>query len=158
MLATLLTTFVPQNNDEFYDFAKFQLSSFMPEIPVQKDILYSLIRNGYRDKLLITVGKTYYPLDLNKLTVTDEIFLEAFSLAAALRKVETKKLERTYLKIKKALGAEELTGSEFSYERVHSLAYCLLAVSYKDFVESQLANYFNEAEHALYLQYLASIE
>ena len=157
VLATLLTTFIPQNNDEFYDFAKIQLCSLMTETPVQKDILYALIRHGYRDKLLVTVGKTYYPLDLSKLTVCDEIFLDAFSLCAALRKVETKKLERNYLKIKKAVGAEQLTEGEFSYERVHALAYCLLAVSYKDFAESQLAGYFSEDERALYLQYLASL-
>ena len=103
----------------------------------------------------MSVGKGYYPLDLSKLTVTDEIFLNAFSLCATLRKVETKKLERNYLKIKKVLGEAQLLDGEFSYARVHSLAYCLLATSYKDFAESQLANYFSESEQALYQQYLA---
>ena len=158
VLATLLATFQPQNKTEFYDFAKQQLCSFMPEAPVQKDILFSLIKHGYRDRLLITVGKTYYSLDLGKLTVDDEIFLHAFCLCAALHKVETRRLERNYLKIKQAVGEAEFSDGEFSYTRVHNLAYCLLAVSFKDFAQSQLANYFSESEHSLYLKYLASLE
>ena len=158
VLSTLLTTFEPQDKTEFFDFAKQQLCSFMPEAPVQKDILLRLIRLGYRDKLLISADKGYYPLDLSRLTVADDIFLEALSLCAALRKVDTRRLQRNYAKVKAALELNDLTkGDAVGYDVVHQLAYCLLAVSYRDFVQSSVADYFGEGEDKMYLSYLAHL-
>ena len=150
ILSTLLFSFEPQNKIEFFDFAKQQLCSFMPEAPVQKDILFRLIKLGYRDKLLVSASKSYYTLELDKLTVTDDAFLDAFSLCAALRKVDTRRLQRSYAKIEATVELNR----ELEYGDVHKLAYCLLAVSYKDFVQSSVADYFGDGEDSLYLEYL----
>ena len=152
VLSTILFTFEPQKKEEFFDFAKQQLCSFMPEAPVQKDILLRLIKLGYKNKLLISADKSYYPLDLTKLSVSDETFIDAFSLCAVLRKVDTRRLQRNYAKIKATLA-----DVEGEYNNVHKLAYCLLAVSYKDFVQSSVADYFGEGEDELYLLYLARL-
>ena len=124
----------------------------MPEAPVQKDILLRLIKLGFRGKLLVSADKSYYPLDLTKLPSDDETFLEAFSLCAVLRKVDTRRLQRNYAKIRATLDFGEL-----NYKTVHSLAFCLLAVSYKDFVQSSVADYFGEDENQMYLDYLARL-
>ena len=148
-LASLLFSFTPDDKAEFYDFAKRQLCSFMPEPPVQRDILLKLIKVGYRGKLLVTARKGYYALDVTKLATTDETFLEAFCLCAALRKVDTRRLQRAYDKIKAVVAMDDE-----NMRNAHQLAYCLLALSYKDFVESSVADYFGEEENALYLEYL----
>ena len=154
VLATILTTFEPQNKTEFFEFAGQQLCSFMPEAPVQKDILLRLINLGYRDKVLISVEKGYYALDLSKLTLNDEKFLDAFSLCAVLRRVDVRKLQRSYAKIKKLVDFNEITKDDAVYDEVHQLAYCMLAISYKDFVESTVADYFSNGEDLLYFVYL----
>lgn len=153
VLATIMTTFTPQDNDEFYQFAKQQLCSFMPEAPLQKDILLRLIKLGFRDRLLVSVDRGYYTLDLSKLTKTNDEFLDAFSLCAVLRKVDTRKLQRNYAKIKKFLKLVESTQGEAPRVGIHQLAYCMLAISYKDFAESSVADYFSDEEHQLYLDY-----
>ncbi|MCH5159222.1 MAG: hypothetical protein J1F66_00040 [Clostridiales bacterium] len=158
VLATILFSFMPENAGEFYDFAKQQLCSFMPEPPVQKDILLRLIKLGYCDRLLISANKTYYSLDLSKVTVFDEAFLDALSLCAVLRKVDARRLQRNYLKIKEIADVKEVyDDGDARYSLTHKLAYCLLAVTYKDFAKSQIAEYFGEGDDALYLDYLSRI-
>ena len=150
VLSTVLTSFCPHDKAEFFEFAKQQLCSFMPEAPVQKDILFRLINLGYRDNLLVSADKRYYPLDLSKLTVSDELFLNAFSLCAVLRRVDVRRLQRSYAKIKATVELQQ----EFGYDTVHKLAYALLALSYKEFVQSSVAEYFGEGENQLYIDYL----
>lgn len=155
VLSTLLFNFKPQSKQEFFDFAKRQLCSFMPEAPVQKDILLRLINLGYKGKLLISADRGYYPLDLSRLGKCDDVFLNAFCLCAALRRVDVRRLQRCYAKIKATVGLS--LNSDFEYDTVHKLAYCLLAVSYKDFVESTVAEYFGEGEDQMYLDFIASL-
>ena len=158
VLSTILLSFEPHDVSEFFDFAKQQLCSFMPEVPVQKDVLLRLIKLGYRDKLLVSANRSYYPLDLSHLTVVDEFFLDALSLCAVLRKVDVRRLQRNYAKIKATVDISELRESGAGwYNVVHQLAYCLLAISYKDFVESSVAEYFGEGEDELYRAYLAHL-
>ena len=154
VLSTILTTFSPENNEEFYDFAKRQLCAFTPEAPINKDILFRLIQLGCRDKLLVNVQRSYYILDLSQLTNVDEDFLDAFSLCAVLRKVDPRRLQYHFAKVAAAVDLKEFQSSCSSkYDYVHKLAYCLLALSYKSFAKSGLADYFGEGEEYLYLQY-----
>ena len=158
VLATILFAFEPQNDAEFYDFAEQQLCSFMPEAPVQKDILLRLLKLGYRDKLLITANQSYYPLNLSQLTVADELFLDAFSLCAVLQKVDARRLQRNYLKVKEIMNLDPvLPEGDLRFGMAHKLAYCLLAVSYKDFTKSSVADYFSDGEDELYRDYKAHL-
>ena len=150
VLSTLLATFQPQSKEEFFAFAKQQLCSFMPEPSLQKDFLLYLIKHGFRGEVLMSTTKLYYPLDLSKLKIFDENFLNAFCLCAALSRVEPRRLQRAYVKIKSAV---ELPG-ESDFAAVHRLAYCMLAVAYKEFAHSSVADYFGEGEDALYLEYI----
>ena len=151
-LSTVVNNVIPQDKDEFFDFAKECLIGLLSEPTVNKDFLCKLIELGYRDKLLVSTSRGYYPLDLSHLTVPDNAFVEALGICATLRKVDIRRLERTYKQLKKAFNASDFDNN---VDTVRSLAYAMLALSYKRFAESDESAYFSEEEHALYGQYLS---
>ena len=158
VLSTLLTTFTPQNVEEFYDFAKQQLCCFSPSAPINKDILLRLIQLGCREPIVVSAYRSRSILDLSHLRIENETFLEAFSLCAVLKNVDTRRLQHHYDRIRAAVDLDKFQSNCTSqHEFVQKLAYCLLAVTYKSFAKSSLAEYFGEGEDELYLQYNAKV-
>ena len=153
-LSTVLNNLIPQDNDEFFAFAKECLCGMLSEPTINKDFLCKLIDLGCRDKLLVSHSRGYYALDLSHLTVTDNAFVQALGICATLRKVDIRRLERAYRQLKQAFNEEEFNCDA---DTIRMLAYALLALSYKRFVESDESAYFADEEHALYRKYLLLI-
>ena len=152
VLSSVITNLIPQDKEQFITFAKQCLAGVLPEPSVNKDFLCKLIELGYRDKLLIATSHGYYALDLSKLTVCDDkVFVMALGISATLRKIDIRRLERTYKKLKKVL---DTTAFDCNADSVRQLAYAMLALSYRRFVESDESTYFSDEEHVLYKNYL----
>lgn len=153
--ATVLSGFVkslqPLNTQEFADFAKVRLSALFANVTTSKELLNKLIDVGYRDKVLITYANgAYYTLNLKDLTETSPLFISALSMAASMRKVDVKRMERAFRKLRDTLKLED----EFVDVFERQVAYAMLVMSYKNFEQSITSDYFGEEDTQLYLQYI----
>ena len=150
VLSAILKSVVPEDREAFGELMKEQLCRALPEPTVNKEFLSKLISVGYKGKVFIALNRSYYTLNLANLTLTnDNVFVDALSLCATLRRVEAKRLEKAYKQFKTVCNKV----LENDPDTVRQLAYCLLAISYKHFVESNESAYFGEDERGLYIQY-----
>lgn len=146
VLSAIIDNFVADDPKTYFAFAKECLLNVLPEPNVNKNFLSKLIRLGYKGKLLISLNRGYYTLNLSHLTEEGQPFVEALSLAATLRKVDAKRLERSYLTLKQVFN----TDFDCDAGIVRQIAYCLLAMSYKSFAKSTESSYFVEEDYLLY--------
>ena len=154
VLSAILSSVTPQDKESFIDVIRMQLCKALPEPTVNKEFLKKLISLGYGDKVLVALSRGFYTLNLSGLTLlTDNIFVEALTLCATLRRVDAKRLEKSYKQLKSVCGEQLHSGDA---DNVRQVAYCLLAMSYKHFTESNESAYFGEEERALYLTFIAS--
>ena len=151
VLSAILNSITPQDKESFVGIIKEQLCKALPEPTVNKEFLKKLISLGYNDKVLVALSRGFYTFNLSGLTLSeDKIFVEALTLCATLRKVDVKRLEKSYKQLESICG-EQLHGDADSIRQV---AYCLLAMSYKHFAESNESAYFGEEEKELYRIFL----
>ena len=153
-LSALLVNFTPQNKEEFFLLAKECLASVLSEPSMNKDFLCKMIELGYRGEVVMSTSSGYYTLDLSRLTVTDKAFVVAFAVCASLRTVSVRIMEKNYKQIKKVLNVQ----FDDDIDTVRQLAFALLALSYKRFMDSDEGAYFSVEEHALYKQYLEKLQ
>ncbi|MCH5156322.1 MAG: hypothetical protein J1G02_00420 [Clostridiales bacterium] len=149
-LGAIVVNFIPQDKEQFFDFAKRCLAGIISESSLNMDFLRKMIQLGYRDKLVMSTNNGFYALDLSQLTVSDKAFVSALAVAASLRTVSVRKLENSYKLIKKVFNC---TFNE-NIDTVRQLAYALLSISYKRFATSNERAYFADDEQALYKQFL----
>lgn len=149
-LATVLNNMTPQHNEHFFQLAKDCLAGVISEPSLNKEFLCKMIRLGYRQKLVVSTSRGYYALDLSNLTVTEEAFVLALGICATLRKVDVRRLEKTYKQIKKQLNVSFAT----DIDTIRHVSYALLALSYKRFAESDESTYFADEEHSLYEKFM----
>ena len=147
VLSAIINSVDPVDKDSFVRLLKEQLCKPLPEPTVNKDFLAKLISLQCKDKVLIALNRGFYTLNLSTLTLAkDKTFVAAFSLCATLRKIDVKRLEKAY-KSFKAIYDKQL-GDDADAAR--QLAYCLLAMGYKTFAQSNESAYFGEDERLLY--------
>lgn len=135
----------PDDKDKFILFAKEYVASVISEANLDRCFLNMMINLGCRDKIFVSLLRGYYTLDLGKITLSDKRFFNAFAMCAAIRKVDVRRLEKSYL-----LLAERLTKRTSD----RSLAYAMLALSYKNFTESDESELFADEEKKFYLKYI----
>lgn len=136
----------------FESFARSELASVSPDCLVLDILLLKLIKLGFADTIMIAYGDNSYYLDLSKLVVQDEGFVFALSLCAVIQKVDVCEIQQAYLALVAATGV--------TYNNLHDgrkVAYCLLAVTDKNFTTSVYVDLFYPEEKELYAQYLEII-
>ena len=146
----VMVNFIPQDKEEFFRFAKDCLAGILSEPSLNKEFLCKMIELGYRDSLVMSTASGFYALNLKRLAICDKVFLSALAIGASLREVSVTKLENTYKRIKETINVS----FEEDIDTVRQLAYALLALSYKRFLNSDEKAYFSQEEHALYDKYM----
>lgn len=131
----------PSDPDSLVAFIKDCLADALSEITLSRCFLKKLIQLKCRDKIFLSLMRGYYTLDLGRLSLYDERFVDVFCLCATLRKVDAKRMEKVYLSLKDKL-RDETTDRE--------IAYAMLALGYKNFTESDESNYFSDDEKTFY--------
>lgn len=146
-LGAVMATFTPENTDDFLLFAKQCIASVLPEVGISRAILMKMIQLGCADKVTVSISQGFYALNLAQLTLRDdEMFVEAFSLCATLKKVEPRRMEKTYRFVAKNSDLAKMPLDV----AVRQTAFALLALTNKKFAESKEADYFSEEERELY--------
>lgn len=151
IFANYLDRFIPQDVNQFVTFAKNGICSALTEPVLNKCLIYKLLQLGYKNKLLISIGREYYVLDVSRLKLlSDEIFCEALSICATIRKVDATKLEKNYKRLCETV--------EISRDNLHDtarqVAYCIMALTYKSFPDKGEGVHFVDGDDKLYLQFV----
>lgn len=155
LIVAVLETAEHADSEQYTRFLVDTLNGFYIEPFLYKKLLGKLLELGYRKKIYIAVDTGYYTLDLSKLTVQDKLFYDAFTLSAALHKVNVAKTQTIY---KKAVSLLPPDAEQNYTQTVKQLSYCMLAASYKTFARSREAMYFSSDEKTLYEQYVKTSE
>lgn len=153
LVKSVLHTFTPQDNAQYIQFAKKELSLLMTDGCMSEAILALLIRAGCRDEIMVSMQDKYYYLDLSTLKIADEVFVNAFAICATMRAVDVDKLQKAYAALVEAVGVI----SEFDIGTSRQVAFCMLAITYPTFTESGIRDNFAESEDALYKKYLDTV-
>ena len=154
-LSALMSTLVPTDRRQFEYFVKEHLCMALPEPSITKDFLAKLLVIGYKDKVLISCSQSFYSLDLSRIKLTDDsTFVSVLAICATLRKVDAKRIERNY----KMLKDEILVDNNVAPALIRPIAYCVLAISYKNFTESRESEYFSDEEKRLYNELLLGFD
>lgn len=145
-ITSLLAAAKPAS-ENFLSFCKRALCNIFPEVGLSSAFLAKLIEIGCRDKVFVALSESAYVLDLGKLTLGDDKnFREAFACCAALRKVDVKRLEKSYKLLSDSVSVEGATP--------RAIAYALLALSYKNFFTGREIQYFASDDSKLYRSYV----
>lgn len=151
LLETLLSQTDVNDADAFENFAKRQLCAPVPVPTLNRQLLSVFIQSGYHGKLLVGLAFGYYVLDLSE-AGNDPIFASALTVCATVRKVDAKRLAKCY----ETLSHTVQLPQRIDVFAIRSLAYCLLAMAYKGFTDSEESSFFSDGENQLYKQYLAA--
>lgn len=134
---TVLEQCKAQNAAAYERFARTELSSVSPDCLILDAVLLTLIKSDCKDTVLISYGDNSYYLDLSKVTVRDEGFLSALSLCAVIQKINVERLQKAYLCV--------VSATKTAYNNAQDgrkLAYCLFALTDKNFATSVYADLF----------------
>ncbi len=149
VLEKIVATLSPADGDAYVEFLKKQFCTFLPETSLNKIFLYRLLKLGYKGKTLVNLLSGFYCLDLSKTTCFDDRFLQAFGICATLRRVDCRKMEKSFDELVRTLNLPDDGTVD-----ARQLAYAMLAVTYKTFPQSAESGYFAEEDFDLYARYL----
>ncbi len=145
-LVKVLHTFDVEYKEGFEAFAKVILADVLPDPTINALLLCRLIKAGYKKQIVITIADDTYILDLSKVKTDDELFVNALSVCAALRKVNVRKMADVYGNLRKVwYPSDGITTLD-----TMQTAYYMMAAAYKGFSQSKIADFFSEEERALY--------
>ncbi len=144
---------VDDNNKQlFYKLAR-TLFGFPANDSAMFDVLIvRLIELGFRDKLTIFLHSNYYILDLSNLTLTDNVFVKAFSIACTINPVNVSEMEQNYQKLVPLMQFDD------SPECVRAVVYALLSMSKDKSCKSHWYDVFNSSDKYIYKLYKQSLK
>lgn len=136
----------------FEQFARRQLGAIVPEPTLNRQLLSILIHHGCKGKVLVALSFGYYALDLPA-SDCDGLFAEALTVCATVRKIDTARLRKCFDALFEVIDVP----AHIDATAIRSVAYCLLAMAYKGFCQSNESAFFVKDENEMYLRYLDAI-
>lgn len=143
-------TFLPQNNQEFFDFCKRQLFDYLPDQSVSEFLLARMLTLGCCDKVFVSAREnSYYVLDCSTIAGASEDFYFAFAICATLFKAPN---AAKYLAVYNDI-VQMVHPQENLFLLTHHFAYALMRICQKGFAKSEVEQAFSEEEKSLYFTY-----
>lgn len=148
VLRTISQMFQLQSEQDFVNFAKYQIAYNLPENGLQESLVDRLIAVGYRQRLLVSHQDGCYTLNLDELTNDDGLFRHALAFACTMEKVDVARFQKAYDSLQAQLHLQQ-----DRMELTNAVAYALLCMTIKKFGSSDNAQLFLPEEKRIYNLY-----
>jgi len=138
------------HGERLVELYKEMLSEYLPDFKISEIAFKKLALSGFRESALVSLKNDLYSVDFSYADGVDQTFIYAAAKCATVCKITLKQLKFAYRKLTGTLNLSHSADSSF----INQVAYCLLAIGYKNFADSKSAKWFLPEERSLYADFL----